>query len=107
MDDFVWFIVIGILFLLLGLLFGALGLQIWKKQRMDLIIRHHCEKVREENKRAYCTLAGIGVLIMGIGFLLSGICITWTRSAFIFVPMTAGLAAGIALLASAIVKYNR
>ena len=106
MSDFVWFIVIGILFVLLGLLFILLGWQIWKKQRMDLIISYHCDKVSEENSRAYCTLAGIGVLIIGIGFLLSGICTVLIRSLLVFVPMTAGLILGIALLISAGIKYN-
>ena len=107
MSDFVWFIVIGVLFALLGCLLVYLGRQIWKKQKMDLIIRYHCDKVSEENKPAYCRLAGIGVFLMGIGFLLSGICTVWIRSVLTLVPMTLGLVSGIALLAAAVMKYNR
>ncbi len=107
MNDLVWFIVIGVLLGLLGLVFIMLGWQIWKKQKMNLIIRHHCDKVSEDNKRAYCTLSGIGVFLIGIGFLLSGICAVLIRSALAFVPMTAGLVSGIALLASAGIRYNR
>ena len=107
MSDFVWFIVIGVLFILLSLIFIRLGLQIWKKQKMDLIISYHCDKVSEENKKAYCRLSGIGVFIMGIGFGLSGICSFLFRSVFIFIPMTVGLTAGTALLASAGIRYNR
>ena len=107
MSDLVWFIITGVVFVLSGLLFIRLGLQIWKKQRMDLIICYHCDKVREENKRAYCTLSGVGVFITGIGFLVSGICTVWIRSALVFVPMSVGLMTGAALLISAIVKYNR
>ena len=45
-----------------------------EKQRIDLIISYHSDKVSEENRQAYCTLSGTGVLVMGFGFLLSGIC---------------------------------
>ncbi|MCR5795114.1 MAG: hypothetical protein K6G61_07210 [Solobacterium sp.] len=107
MSDLIWFIMIGILFVLLALVFTCLGWQIWKKQKTELIIRYHCDKVSEENKQAYCTLSGIGVLLMGTGFLLSGICIVITRSAFVFVPMTAGLVLGLILLLTAVLKYNR
>ena len=107
MSDLIWFIIIGILFVLSGVLFIVLGRQIWKKQKMELIISYHCEKVSEENKQAYCMLFGIGVLMIGIGFLLSGICTVWVRSVLAFIPMTVGLVFGIVLLISAIVKYNR
>ncbi|MBQ1306479.1 MAG: DUF3784 domain-containing protein [Erysipelotrichales bacterium] len=107
MSDIHWFIVVGILFVLLGFLFLTLGRKIRKDNRIDLIISHHVEKVREENKQAYCRLAGTGVLLMGIGFLLSGILSPFVRSALSFVPMGAGLVLGIAFLVSAGRKYNR
>ena len=106
MTDAIWFILMGVLFVLLGILFIVLGWLIWKKQKMNLIIRYHCDKVREENKEAYCRLAGIGVLLMGLGFLLSGIFTVFFQSVFTFIPMAAGLVIGIALLISAVVKYN-
>ena len=107
MSDFIWFVIICILFVLLSLIFIGLGWQIWKKQRMNLIISYHCDKVSEENKKAYCALMGIGVFIMGVGFGLSGICIVFLRSVSGFIPMTVGLLAGIVLLVSAGLKYNR
>ena len=106
MTDLIWFILMGVLFALLGSLFIVLGWLIWKKQKMNLIIRYHCDKVREENKEAYCRLAGIGVLLIGLGFLLSGIFTVFFQSVFTFLPMAAGLLIGLALLISAVVKYN-
>ena len=41
MDDLIWFIFIGALFVLLGFVFIRIGLAIWKKQKMELIIRSH------------------------------------------------------------------
>ena len=73
MGDLVWFIIIGILFAALGALFVRLGLLIRYGQRTDLIIKYHCDKVSEENKKAYCALAGTGVLIIGAGFFVSGV----------------------------------
>ena len=107
MSDFVWFVLIGILFALLCILFLVLGLLIWKKRRMNLIISAHCEKVREEDKKAYCRLFGIGLIVIGIGFGLSGICSVLLQSGLASLPMAVGLAAGIVLLVSAIVRYNR
>ncbi len=107
MSDSVWFIFICVLFALLGLVFLRLGWLIWKKQKMDLIIMYHSDKVSEENKPAFCSLSGIGVLVIGIGFVLSGICTVLFQSVSAFIPMTAGLVLGIAMLASAIIKYNR
>ena len=107
MDDLVWYIAVSALFVILGFVFAGLGLVIWKKQKMELIIRYHCDKVKEEDKAAYCTLAGIGVFVIGIGLILSGICSALTQSVLTFIPMAAGLAAGIALLILAGSRYNR
>ena len=106
MDDFIWFVAISALFVCLGLVFIRFGRSIWKKQKMELIIHYHCDRVSEENKPAYCTLAGIGVFVIGIGFLLSGICAVFARSLLIFIPLAAGTAAGIVLLLLAGIKYN-
>ena len=107
MGDLGWFIGTGVLFAVLGVVFLALGWRIWRKRDMNLIIHYHCDRVSEENKPAFCALAGIGVFVMGIGFCLSGICTVWFRTASAFIPMTAGLVLGIALEALAVIRYNR
>jgi hypothetical protein len=107
MSDLLWFIIISILLLMLGILFIRLGYEISEKQRIDLIIAYHHDKVSENNKQAYCVLSGIGVLIIGCGLLLSGICTLTVRSAYVFIPMATGLILGIALLISAGMRYNR
>ena len=107
MNDLVWFIIICTIFELLGILFIILGLQIWIKQKMNLIISHHCDKVSEADKKAYCTLFGVGILIMGIGFILSGVLSLIIQSLLALVPMTVGIVIGIASVISAVAKYNR
>lgn len=107
MNDLVWFIIICIIFELLGILFIILGLQIWMKQKMNLIISHHCDKVSEADKKAYCTLFGVGILTMGIGFILSGVLSLIIQSLLALVPMAVGIVIGIASVISAVAKYNR
>ena len=107
MSDYIWFIIVAVLFILLGLIFLVLGRQIWKKQKMNLIISYHCDKVSEENKQAYCTLSGVGVFTIGIGFVLSGICTVCLQNVYAFIPMAVGLVLGIALLIAAGIKYNK
>ena len=58
MSDFIWFVFIAVLFMLLSLIFIGLGWQIWKKQKMNLIIGYHCGKVSEENKKPTVPLRG-------------------------------------------------
>ena len=106
MHDIIWFFAISALFVFLGFLFIRLGLAIWKKQKMELIIRHHCDRVSKENKPAFCTLSGIGLFAIGTGFILSGICSVFMRSFFSFIPMAFGLTSGIVLLILAEIRYN-
>ncbi len=107
MNDQVWFFAVGIVLAVLGIIFIWLGLTIRKKQRIDLIIRYHMDKVREYDKPAYCRLSGLGMSIIGIGFIISGICIVLSGRLTGFVPVAIFLVAGIALLLSAVFKYNR
>ncbi len=107
MDDLIWFNIIGILFVLIGFAFFGLGWAIGKKQRIDLIIRHHMDKVSEENKPAFCRLSGTGATVIGIGFVCSGIWTLADGNLFSFLPMAIGLAVGIVLLAAAGIRYNR
>ena len=106
MDDIIWMIAVSALFVLLGSVLAWLGRAIRKKQKMELIIRHHCDKVSEENKLAYCALSGAGVSVIGAGFVLSGIFAAFMQSVLIFVPAAAGFTAGIVLLILAGIRYN-
>ena len=106
MNDFIWVLIIGVLFAILGLVFIRLGLAIWKKQKIELIIKHHMDKVSDKNIKAYCNLCGIGVLIAGTGFVISGIYMAFTIEIFSWIPMIIGLVTGILLLAVAVGRYN-
>ena len=107
MSDLTWFIIIGVFFMLLGMIFIVLGLMIGIGKKMNLIISYHCDKVSEENKKAYCSIFGLGVFFIGIGFVVTGILSVVLQSLFALIPMAAGLVLGIAFILAAIIKYNR
>ena len=107
MGDTIWFIIIGIILIVLGLVFIWLGYSIWKKQKINLIIVYHMDKVSEVNKPAFCRLSGLGLLVMGCGFIASGIWTMVSGALLSFIPMTVGIVVGIILLISAGVKYNK
>lgn len=107
MSDFIWFIVIGIILLSAGLVLAGFGLAIGKKQKIGLLHSYHYHKVTEENKPAFCRRAGTGILIIGAGLALSGICTALTGRLLSLVFIPAGLVIGLALLISAEIRYNR
>lgn len=107
MNDYIWFSIITILLMFLGLLFMILGYQILVKQKTDLIISYHIDKVSQENKKSFSLLFAIGLLIIAIGFCLSGLFIVFDHSTSSIIPMIIGLLLGMILLVFAVRKYNR
>ena len=107
MGDTIWFIIIGAILIVLGLVFIWLGYNVWIKQKINLIIVYHMDKVSDDNKPAFCRLSGLGLMVMGCGFIASGIWTMVSGALLSFIPMIAGIAVGIVLLVSAGVKYNK
>ena len=107
MGDTIWFIIIGVILIVLGLIFIWLGYNVWIKQNINLIIVYHMDKVSEDNKPAFCRLSGLGLFVMGCGFIASGIWTIVSGALLSFIPMTVGIVVGIILLISTGVKYNK
>ena len=89
-----------------GILCTVLGCRIWKKETITLLHAYHYENVSEKDKKAFCTLSGIGVLSIGLGLLLTAVILCLTESAWSFLAFAAGFAVGIALLLTAGKRYN-
>ena len=106
MGDTIWFIIIGAILIVLGLIFIWLGYNVWIKEKINLIIIYHMDKVSEDNKPTFCRLSGLGLLVMGCGFIASGIWTMVSGALLSFIPMIAGIVVGIALLILAGIKYN-
>ena len=92
--------VIGIVLLILGLL-------VWKKEKINILHDYHVDKVRPEDRAAFCRLSGIGIVLIGAGLTVTAVLLAVTNSAASFLCFAAGFAAGLALLVTAGVKYNR
>lgn len=100
--------IIGVLiFAVVGITISILGWLIWKKQKITLMHDYHVDKVSEENKAAFCKLSGIGLVLIGIGLLISAAILWFTSSPYSFFCFAACFVAGLVLLITAGIKYNR
>ena len=92
---------------LVAILFIVLGIMIWKKERIELLHEYHMKRVPPKDKAPFCTLSGIGILIIGISLLLTAIILWITDSALSFILFAIGFAVGLTMLIMAGLKYNR
>ena len=90
----------------LALIFIYLGWLIWKKEKITLLHSSHYDKVSPSNKKLFCKISGWGVLLIGIGLLVTAIMIGITDSALSFIAFALGFVVGLVLLIYAGVKYN-
>lgn len=84
----------------------VLGYLVWKKEKISLFHDYHYEKVSEEDKKAFCTISGIGVVLIGIGILITAIIIGITDSAWSFIAFAMGFVVGLIMLIYAGIRYN-
>ena len=92
---------------LVGALLSVIGYLIWKKEMITLLHDYHYDKVTEENKKPFCTLSGIGILVIGAGLILTALLLGLTSSSISYAAMAAGFAVGPAIVICAGAKYNR
>ena len=100
--------IIGVIIVgVVGVIIAVMGWLIWKKEKLSLMHDYHVDKVSEENKPAFCKLSGIGLIVIGIGLLISTVILGMTDSAYSFLCFAVCFAAGLAMLITAGAKYNR
>lgn len=92
---------------LVGVVFLVVGWLIWKKEKISLLHDYERNKVAEEDKKAFCTLSGIGVFVIGVSLLITGILLALTDSPASFLVFAVGFFTGLAMLIFAGAKYNR
>ena len=92
---------------LVGFVLIILGYMVWKKEKISLFHDYHYDKVSEEDKKAFCTISGIGVVLIGIGLFITSIIIGITESMWSFIPFVIGFVAGLIMLIYSGIKYNR
>jgi hypothetical protein len=92
--------------LLWGILFLILGIMIRKTHRLTLIHSAWYGGVKPADIRAYTSLVGFGVTLIGIGICLTGLLAFAAKSGFIRIPALAGLVAGCIFINRAQNEYN-
>jgi uncharacterized membrane protein len=102
MEHILGAIIIG----LFAILFFALGYLVWKKEKITLFHNYHYDKVSEENKKTFCKISGIGLIIIGIGLLMAAI-ISVTGFMWGHIVFALGFLMGLSILIYAGIKYNR
>ncbi len=90
-----------------GTLFCVFGWKIWKKEQIALIHNYHYKKVKENDKKAYTTLMGKALLIMGVGMYLTGIIDFITFTFYGWIAFGVGFIGGLIMIISAQIKYNK
>ena len=91
---------------LIGIVFIVLGYLLWKKEKISLLHDYHYDKVSEENKKSFCTISGIGIILIGMGLLITGVIIGITDSVWSFIAFAISFCTGLAMLIYAGIKYN-
>lgn len=89
-----------------GLFFG-LGWGVWKNDKINLFHDYHVNRIREEDTHAFCRLAGIGLMVLGLGVAAAGIVFYCVESTVGLIPLFVGFAASMTLLIVAEKKYNK
>ena len=89
-----------------GIVCVVLGYLLWKKEKISLLHDYHYDNISEENRTAFCTLAGLGIIFVGIGLLLTAVILCITDSVWSFIVFAIGFAVGLILLLHAEKKYN-
>ena len=91
---------------LVGIVLIAFGYLVWKKEKISLFHDYHYEKVSEEDKKVFCTISGIEVVLIGIGILTTAIIIGITDSFWSFIAFVVGFVVGLIMLIYAGIRYN-
>ncbi len=92
---------------LIGMVFVVLGYLLGKEQRISLLHDYHYDKVAEEDKKAFCAISGLGIGIIGIGMIITGVLLAITESPWCFVAFAIGFLLGLGMLIGAGLRYNR
>ena len=92
---------------LVAIILIVLGYLIWKKEKISLLHDYHYDKVSEEDKKAFCTVSGIGVLVIGIGMFIAAVLTAVTYSMWSYMAFVIGFVAGLVMLIYAGIRYNR
>lgn len=91
---------------LISVIFIIVGFLVWRTEKISLLHNYHYNKVSDKNKNDFCKLSGLGVIMVGLGLLITAIIIGITDSIWSFIAFIVGFVSGLLLLICAEKKYN-
>lgn len=103
MENIIFFLIMEVC----SALFLYLGFLLWKKEKITIMHDYHYTKVKKEDKKAYTSIMGKAMIVMGIGMSISGIIGVFTDSVKSGIPFGVAFIIGICMMTYGQIKYNR
>ena len=91
----------------LGLVLIVCGYLIWKQEKISLIRRYHYKRVKEQDKKIYCTEIGTALIIFGLSFIIMWFINYFTNVSYGILVLAIGFITGTILFVHAEIKFNR
>jgi len=91
----------------LGSILIVCGYLIWKKQKISLICRYHYKRIKEKDKKIYCTEIGTALIIFGLSFIFMWLINYFTNVSYGILVLAVGFVIGMFLFVHAEIKFNR
>lgn len=91
----------------LGLILIVCGYLIWRKQKVSLIRSYHYKKVKEQDKKIYCTEIGTALIIFGLSFIIMWFINYFTNVSYGILVLAVGFVTGMILFIHAEIKCKR
>ena len=92
--------------ILIGCLCLSLGYQLFFKEKITLLNSSYYSNISERDRKSFCRMSGIGMILVGLGFLVSDIVLLITFSLWSLLALPIGLFMGVVLLICAKRKYS-
>lgn len=90
-----------------GIILILLGFVTWKKQTTAFLHSYHYQKVKKEDIPAYTKGMGIGQIIIGAGFCLTGLLKLLTEGNISWAGLIAGLVGGLPFILKTQKTFNK
>ena len=78
-----------------------------EKEKISLIRRYHYKRVKEKDKKIYCTEIGTALIIFGLSFIIMWFINYFTNVSYGILVLAIGFITRMILFIHADIKYNR
>lgn len=82
------------------------GLSAVEKRKINVMHDYHYTKVKEKDKKAYTSVMGKAMILMGIGMTVSGVIGVFTVSVESGIPACVTFVVGLCIMIYGQIKYN-